>query len=60
MKINPFVSYFLIIITLIVLSQLPITKPLMFALGTIYQYGIYIFLGGVAVIALVALFIDRK
>lgn len=60
MKINPFVSYFLFVIALIVLSQLPITKPLMLAIGTIYEYGIYIFLGGAAIISLGYLIFNRE
>ena len=60
MKEGSFFGYFLLIIALIALSQLPITKPLMFAIGTIYEYGVYILLGGAVVISLGVVILDRK
>ena len=61
---KPILGYFLFVIALGVLSWLPITKPLMFAIGTIYEYGIYILVFGatilIVVCEIVAAIMDRK
>lgn len=55
-----FLGYFLFIFVLIVLFFNPITGPLMSALGVLYQYALYILIGGITILLLVDGILERR
>ena len=55
-----FFGYFLFIVVLIVLAFNPITGPLMSALGVVYEYALYILIGGISILLLVDGILERR
>ena len=55
-----FFGYFLFIVVMIVLAFNPITGPLMSALGVVYEYALYILIGGIGMLILVGGILERR
>lgn len=55
-----FLGYFLFIFVLIILFFNPITGTLMLALGVLYQYALYILIGGITILLLVDGILERR